>query len=154
MSAIGKWALWGGPALGSVVASASMTAGYGSDIAIVGFVAILCVTWWIFEPVPIPVTSLLPLAILPLLGVLSPSEVGEAYGSPLILAVAGWLFAVQGDGALWRAPAHSAGHGDTVWRQQWSSTRNGFYGSGGRAEYVDIQHGHSANAFTRGVGSA
>ena len=86
---IGQWALWAGPVLGSVAAAASMTAGYGPDMAIVGFVAVLCIIWWIFEPVPIPVTSLLPLAILPLLGVLTPSEVGEAYGSPLILLLLG-----------------------------------------------------------------
>ncbi len=38
---------------------------------------------------PIPVTSLLPLALFPLVGVLSPAEVGEAYGSPLILLMLG-----------------------------------------------------------------
>jgi solute carrier family 13 (sodium-dependent dicarboxylate transporter), member 2/3/5 len=62
-----------------------MASGYGFDMATVGFVAALCVIWWVFEPVPIPATSLLPLAILPLLGVLSPEEVGQAYGSPPIL---------------------------------------------------------------------
>jgi sodium-dependent dicarboxylate transporter 2/3/5 len=80
-----------------------MSAGYGSDMAIVGFVAVLCVIWWIFEPVPIPVTSLLPLAILPLLGVLSPSEVGEAYGSPLILLLLGGFL-------LSKAMEHSGAH--------------------------------------------
>jgi sodium-dependent dicarboxylate transporter 2/3/5 len=80
-----------------------MAAGYGSDIAIVGFVAILCVIWWVFEPVPIPVTSLLPLAILPLLGVLTPGEVGEAYGSPLILLLLGGFL-------LSKAMEHSGAH--------------------------------------------
>ena len=103
LSAIGQWALWVGPVLGTVAAAASMSAGYGSDMAIVGFVAVLCVIWWIFEPVPIPVTSLLPLAILPLLGVLSPSEVGEAYGSPLILLLLGGFL-------LSKAMEHSGAH--------------------------------------------
>ena len=103
MSATGKWALWGGPVLGAAVVVTSMAAGYGSDIAIVGFVAILCVIWWVFEPVPIPVTSLLPLAILPLLGVLTPSEVGEAYGSPLILLLLGGFL-------LSKAMEHSGAH--------------------------------------------
>ena len=80
-----------------------MTAGYGPDMAIVGFVAVLCIIWWIFEPVPIPVTSLLPLAILPLLGVLTPSEVGEAYGSPLILLLLGGFL-------LSKAMEHSGAH--------------------------------------------
>ncbi len=52
-------------------------------------VASLCAIWWVTEPVPIPVTSLLPLALFPLVGVLSPAEVGEAYGSPLILLMLG-----------------------------------------------------------------
>ena len=80
-----------------------MLAGYGPDMAIVGFVAVLCIIWWIFEPVPIPVTSLLPLAILPLLGVLTPSEVGEAYGSPLILLLLGGFL-------LSKAMEHSGAH--------------------------------------------
>jgi sodium-dependent dicarboxylate transporter 2/3/5 len=103
LSSIGQWALWVGPVLGTVAAAVSMSAGYGSDMAIVGFVAVLCVIWWIFEPVPIPVTSLLPLAILPLLGVLSPSEVGEAYGSPLILLLLGGFL-------LSKAMEHSGAH--------------------------------------------
>ncbi|MDG2221516.1 MAG: SLC13 family permease [Rubripirellula sp.] len=52
-------------------------------------VATLCAVWWIFEPVPIPVTSIVPLAILPLVGVLKPSEIGESYGHPLVLLMMG-----------------------------------------------------------------
>jgi sodium-dependent dicarboxylate transporter 2/3/5 len=80
-----------------------MAYGYGSDIATVGFVAVVCVLWWVFEPVPIPVTSLLPLAILPLFGVLSPAEVGQAYGSPLILLLLGGFL-------LSKAMEHSGAH--------------------------------------------
>ena len=28
-------------------------------------VTLLCVVWWIFEPIPIPATSSVPLAVLP-----------------------------------------------------------------------------------------
>ncbi|MBT8132246.1 MAG: SLC13 family permease, partial [Gammaproteobacteria bacterium] len=52
-------------------------------------VTTLCAIWWIFEPIPIPATSLIPLAVLPLVGVLTPSEVGESYGNPLILLLMG-----------------------------------------------------------------
>jgi len=52
-------------------------------------ITVLCALWWIFEPVPIPVTSLLPLAVMPMVGVLTPKEVGESYGSPLILLLLG-----------------------------------------------------------------
>ncbi|MBT4519971.1 MAG: SLC13/DASS family transporter [Halieaceae bacterium] len=72
-------------------------------MAIVGFVAVLCVSWWMFEPIPIPVTSLLPLAILPLTGVLTPAQVGQAYGSPLILLLLGGFL-------LSKAMEHSGAH--------------------------------------------
>jgi sodium-dependent dicarboxylate transporter 2/3/5 len=49
------------------------------------------------------VTSLLPLAILPLLGVLTPKEVGQAYGSPLILLLLGGFL-------LSKAMEHSGAH--------------------------------------------
>jgi sodium-dependent dicarboxylate transporter 2/3/5 len=58
-------------------------------LAITAAVATLCVIWWIFEPVPIPVTSLLPLAIFQLTGVLTATDVGTAYGSPLVLLLLG-----------------------------------------------------------------
>lgn len=96
-------ALWAGPLLAAAAAAALQAAGHGSDTAVVGFVAVLCVLWWVFEPVPIPVTSLLPLAVLPLLGVLTPAQVGQAYGSPLILLLLGGFL-------LSKAMEHSGAH--------------------------------------------
>ncbi len=58
-------------------------------LAITAAVTIICVIWWVFEPVPIPVTSLLPLAIFQVSGVLSAHQVGQSYGSPLILLLLG-----------------------------------------------------------------
>ena len=55
-----------------------------------------CVLWWITEPVPIPVTSLIPLSLFPLLGVLDPSQVAQAYGSPLILLMLGGFILSRG----------------------------------------------------------
>ena len=57
---------------------------------------LLCIVWWVFEPVPIPVTSLLPLALMPLFGVLTPAETGSAYGSPLILLLLGGFLLSRG----------------------------------------------------------
>jgi solute carrier family 13 (sodium-dependent dicarboxylate transporter), member 2/3/5 len=95
--------LWLGPAAAVAVALVLQAVGYGGDMAVVGFVAVLCVLWWVFEPIPIPVTSLLPLAVLPLLGVLTPAEVGQAYGSPLILLLLGGFL-------LSKAMEHSGAH--------------------------------------------
>ena len=52
-------------------------------------IAIWTALWWIFEAVPIPVASLLPLSLLPLFGVLSPKVVGEKYGHSLVLLLFG-----------------------------------------------------------------
>lgn len=100
---VNNWALIVGPVLALIAALACNMAGYSEAISIVAFVAILCVVWWVFEPVPIPVTSLLPLALLPLTGVLTPAEVGQAYGSPLILLLLGGFL-------LSKAMEHSGAH--------------------------------------------
>ncbi|MCB1733284.1 MAG: anion permease, partial [Halieaceae bacterium] len=103
MPAVRDIALWGGPVAALAAAWALAAAGHDGNTAVVGFIAVLCVLWWIFEPVPIPVTSLLPLAVLPLLGVLTPAEVGQAYGSPLILLLLGGFL-------LSKAMEHSGAH--------------------------------------------
>ena len=61
------------------------------------------VVWWMFEPIPIPATSLIPLALLPLLGVLDASEVGAAYGHPLVLLLMGGFLLAT---ALEKSGAH------------------------------------------------
>ncbi len=60
-----------------------------TDIAVTAAVAVCCVVWWVFEPLPIPVTSLLPLAVFQITGVLTKEEIGQSYGSPLILLLLG-----------------------------------------------------------------
>ena len=64
-------------------------AGFSADAATALGVTVICVVWWVFEPIPIPATSLVPLAVLPLLGVLTPQQVGQAYGHSLILLLLG-----------------------------------------------------------------
>lgn len=59
------------------------------DQAWTAAVASLCAVWWVFEPVPIPVTSIVPLAVFPLVGVLDGSAIGESYGHPLVLLMLG-----------------------------------------------------------------
>ena len=61
------------------------------------------VIWWMFEPIPIPATSLIPLALLPLFGVLSAREVGAAYGHPLVLLLMGGFLLAT---ALEKSGAH------------------------------------------------
>ncbi len=95
--------LYLGPLVAAAVAFSLLSQGLSPAIAITALVTVWCVSWWVFEPVPIPVTSLLPIALLPLLGVLTPAQVGQAYGSPLILLLLGGFI-------LSRAMEHSGAH--------------------------------------------
>jgi solute carrier family 13 (sodium-dependent dicarboxylate transporter), member 2/3/5 len=63
--------------------------GFPTAAAVTLGVTTLCIVWWVFEPIPIPATSLVPLALLPLLGVLTPRDVAGAYGHSLILLLLG-----------------------------------------------------------------
>ena len=54
-------------------------------LAILAWVA----TWWVTEAIPIPLTSLLPLVLFPLMGIMSTGAVSTSYGDPLIFLFAG-----------------------------------------------------------------
>ena len=87
---LGNSLLWIGPLIALLVGWISNTIG-GLELpaALTLAIAIWTALWWIFEAVPIPVASLIPLAFLPMLGVLSPQTVGEKYGHPLVLLLLG-----------------------------------------------------------------
>ena len=56
-----------------------MTAGIATWVAL----------WWVFEPISIPATSMIPFVAFPAAGVLSNKEVAQAYGHWLILLLLG-----------------------------------------------------------------
>ena len=57
-------------------------------------VAVLMAVWWITEALPIPVTSLLPLALFPALGIMGTREAAPNYADQLIfLFLGGFLIA-------------------------------------------------------------
>ena len=78
-----------GPVIAVIVFFLLLNAGWSHAACWTAAVTAVCATWWIFEPIPIPATSLIPLAVLPMVGVLTPSEVGASYGSPLVLLLMG-----------------------------------------------------------------
>ncbi|MFU8832115.1 MAG: SLC13 family permease, partial [Wenzhouxiangella sp.] len=93
-----------GPALAAAVflwgqSYPDLTTGAAATAAVTAW----CAVWWLTEPVPIPVTSLLPIALLPLAGALTPGQVAESYGSPLILLLLGGFML---SGALAKCGAH------------------------------------------------
>ncbi len=55
---------------------------------------VLMAIWWVTEAIPIPVTALLPLVILPLFGVATIAEAAQPYMHPIVvLLMGGFIFA-------------------------------------------------------------
>ena len=88
-SSLTSHSLWLGPILAFAAGFLLLTSGFSWDAAITLSVAIICVVWWIFGPIPIPVTSLIPLVALPMTGVLSMEQTSAAYGHYLVLLLLG-----------------------------------------------------------------
>jgi sodium-dependent dicarboxylate transporter 2/3/5 len=63
--------------------------GFEHAAAITAGITVLTVIWWVTEALPIPVTSLLPFALLPLFGILDHRDVSSAFGSHVILLLMG-----------------------------------------------------------------
>jgi len=82
-------ALWGGPALGLLLGLLLSAKGWDMNACLAAGLTLLCAVWWIFEPIPIPATSLIPLGVFPLVGILDGKQVAQAYGSPLIILLMG-----------------------------------------------------------------
>lgn len=61
----------------------------GPGVAWTVAAATLCALWWITEAVPVPVTALVPIALLPLVGAIPPEQAARAVGDPLILLLMG-----------------------------------------------------------------
>lgn len=97
------WTLIAGPLFAIAIATSMSFSGWDTQACWTGGVAMLCVIWWIFEPIPIPVTSLIPLTIFPLAGVLPKEEIAKAYGSDLVLLMLGGFM-------ISAAMAHSGAH--------------------------------------------
>ncbi|MEM9859028.1 MAG: DASS family sodium-coupled anion symporter, partial [Bacteroidota bacterium] len=81
--------------LGPVVFGALLLAYGDSNIGKVLALASWMVIWWITEAAPIPVTALLPLVLLPYLGIFTVTEATAPYASPIIfLFMGGFMIAL------------------------------------------------------------
>jgi solute carrier family 13 (sodium-dependent dicarboxylate transporter), member 2/3/5 len=73
------------------VGEGGLTAGGRGTAAI----AVLMAVWWVAETLPLAVTSLLPIVLLPLTGALELSATTQAYGNPLVfLFLGGFVLAL------------------------------------------------------------
>jgi sodium-dependent dicarboxylate transporter 2/3/5 len=88
--------VWPGAISGGVLALILLSFGHTPAIITTAVIGWLCMIWWIFEPIPIPVTSLLPIAVLPAVGILTVDQVGAAVGSPLIILLMGGFLLSRG----------------------------------------------------------
>ncbi len=63
--------------------------GLADKPAIAAAITVLTVIWWVSEAIPIPATSLVPFALLPLFGIVDHKTVASALGSHVILLLMG-----------------------------------------------------------------
>ena len=78
-----------GPVLGFIVGVTSVWLGLDIVAGITLWITVWTAIWWVFESVPIPIASLVPLSMLPLFGVLDSKQVAQAYGHKLVLLLLG-----------------------------------------------------------------
>ncbi len=95
--------LWIGPIIACLVTAAMLHFGWSVDGALTGGLTTLCAIWWVFEPIPIPATSMIPLGVMPLLGILDGKQIAQAYGDPLIILLMGGAMLSK---AMERSGAH------------------------------------------------
>lgn len=81
--------LYFGPLVALTVGVILHQGGWNLQACFAAGITTLCALWWVFEPIPIAATSLLPLGGFPLLGVLDGQQIASAYGSPIILLLVG-----------------------------------------------------------------
>jgi len=95
------WLVLLGPVLAALVLA--LQPGEQPSVARMAAIASWMACWWITEAVPVAVTSLLPLVLLPLAGLASITDVAVDYGRPTIfLYLGGFLLAL----ALQTSGAH------------------------------------------------
>jgi len=83
------WATLAGILLAAVVFAATRLAELTPAQCWTAAVASLCATWWILEALPMPATSLVPLAVFPITGVLTEREAAAAYGDRIVMLFLG-----------------------------------------------------------------
>ncbi len=94
--ALKKRGFWVGVFLFFAIIFLPSPSGLTENAWFVAAVALLMVTWWATEAIPIPVTSLLPLALFPILGVTSIDTAALPYANKNIyLFLGGFLIALS-----------------------------------------------------------
>ena len=84
-----------GPALFLIIYFLVAPEGMPMQAVIVMSITAWIAVWWITEPIPLAATSLLPIILFPLMGVLKLGETTVSYGQPIVfLYIGGFLIAI------------------------------------------------------------
>lgn len=84
-----------GPAIAAVMLALPAPEGLSAAGWAVGAVGLWMTAWWMTEALPLAVTALLPLAVLPLLGVRSVEATAPDYAHPLVILFLGGFLLAQ-----------------------------------------------------------
>lgn len=79
----------GGLLLAAITFAATWALGLSHAQSWTAAVTTLCAAWWISEALPLAATSLVPLVVFPMAGVLNERQVAAAYGDPVVLLFMG-----------------------------------------------------------------
>ncbi len=93
---------WGGVTAALVLFSLTKFLRLPSEQCWTAATAGICAVWWVAQPVPIPVTSLIPFFVLPAAGVIDQKQAAHSFGHPMVmLLMAGFMLstAVEASGA-------------------------------------------------------
>lgn len=93
---------WLGPLMAAAVGLGCAHYGLAPPACWCAATATLCAIWWIFEPIPMAATGLIPFVAFPLTGVMDHQGVAHAYGHYMILLLLGGAFlsvAMENSGA-------------------------------------------------------
>ncbi|MHA1529147.1 MAG: SLC13 family permease, partial [Alphaproteobacteria bacterium] len=86
--------LWGGFLIAALFMLTEPPGGFPAPAWTAAGVALLMAAWWVSEALPLAATALVPIAALPLLGVLALERVAPSYANPLIfLFLGGFMIA-------------------------------------------------------------
>lgn len=80
-------------------------AGQPADVCWTAAITLLCAIWWVTEALPLAATATVPIAILPLAGVLTPAQLWQAYVpyGPLVVLYLGGVMLTR---AMEKSGAH------------------------------------------------
>ena len=90
-----KFGFWFGLVLFFILVIINPPTSISHQAWLVAAVAVLMAVWWGTESIPLPVTALLPLALFPLMGIMSFKDAAASYASPSVyLFLGGFILAL------------------------------------------------------------